>query len=230
MEIVEATPLAAWRAAAAHLISRGGEDFHVLLEFPMAGAHDEQPLRDYDPRTVLGAKYDLARDVANTIFPSKTRARSNSRRALYDRYLKINARRKHGRWGTYFERMIAFGPEPINQLERVIHALNTWRNSPKAALQLHLSSASTDALRPLGAPCLQYIQFCCPRPKALSLTAVFRNHDYCNKVLGNLFGLSRLLGFVAAETTREPLRVSSLSIHAYADTSLKKLSRLAKLD
>jgi hypothetical protein len=229
MEFVAATPVEAWKQATAHLIASNREAFNVGLQFP-ADAASEDALRDFDPRTVLGSGFDIARDVANTIFPSKSWAKTGVRTEFYRRYLAANARRRHGRWGTYFQRMISFGPNSVNQLEGLINALNTWRTSPKAALYCHLSAATVDNPRPLGAPCLQYVQFCCPDRRTLALTAIYRNHDYCNKVLGNLIGLARLLSFVAAQTNRTATYVTVLSVHAYFDTSVRNQKRLARLD
>lgn len=227
MIIEESSPLAAWQAASTHLIERGREDFNLLISFPCTMAGDEGPLNDYDPRTILGSKFDRARDVANTIFPAKTRANSSTRADLYKRYLKANGRGSKKGWGTYFERMISFGTYKVNQLERVIGALTGWgKKAYRAAFLMHTSSAETDKLRPLGGPCLQYVQFNCPNTTTIDLLAVYRNHDYCNKVLGNLFGLSRLLRFVCEESGRCPGKVTCLSVHAYFNTSVKKQKQL----
>ena len=226
MIIEEASPLAAWLAASAHLISKGGEDFNVLVSFPCMMASDESPLDNYDPRAVLGARFDRARDVANTIFPAKTRTNSGSRADFYKRYLKAHKRGKKKGWGTYFQRMITFGEQKVNQLERVIVALTSWPNTYRAAFIMHTSSAETDRLRPLGGPCLQYIQFNCPSSTIIDLLAVYRNHDYCSKVLGNYFGLSRLLEFVSKESGRQVGTISCLSVHAYLKTSMKKQKQL----
>jgi thymidylate synthase len=229
MIIEESSPLTAWQSASAHLMTGAGEDFNLLLSFPCAAAVDETPMKDYDPRTVLGSKFDCARDIANTIFPAKTWTNSATRNHFYERYLDAHRRGRRKSWGTYFERMITFGNKKVNQLERVIIALRTWPKSYRAAFLMHTSSSETDKLRPLGGPCLQYIQFSCPSSTTIDLVAVYRNHDYCNKVLGNLFGLSRLLRFVCEESGRNPGRVSCLSIHAYFNASVKKQKLLTRI-
>jgi thymidylate synthase len=155
------------------------------------------------------------------------RANSTTRSDFYIRYLKAHRRGKKKGWGTYFQRMIVFGAQRVNQLERVIIALTTWPNNYKAAFIMHTSSAETDRLRPLGGPCLQYIQFNCPTSTTIDLLAVYRNHDYCSKVLGNFFGLSRLLRFVCTESNRQVGNVSCLSVHAYFNSSIKKQKLLA---
>jgi thymidylate synthase len=104
----------------------------------------------------------MARNVANTIFPKKTFLNSKSRDDFYARYLRAHSRASQKRWGTYFERLISFGDSEVNQLENVIVALSTWKLTYRAAMNVHLSSADIDPLKPLGSPCLQYIQFNCP--------------------------------------------------------------------
>ncbi|HEY9869885.1 MAG TPA: hypothetical protein V6D08_12020 [Candidatus Obscuribacterales bacterium] len=230
MIIEEDSPLTAWRAACAHLFAKGGEDFNLFVSFPCASAANEQPLKDYNPRSVLGEDYDVARDVANTIFPSKTLANSRTRDDFYKRYLRAHSRRPTKSWGTYFQRLIAFGCSEVNQIERVIDALTTWKNTYRAALIMHTSSAETDTLRPLGGPCLQYVQFNCPNARLIDLLAVYRNHDYCNKVLGNYYGLSRLLKFISDQSGRQSGKVCCLSAHAYYNTSMRNQKRLAGID
>ena len=224
MEIIENSPVQAWRRGCEHLLRNHGEDRLLRLEFP-ANDHGEAALVAYDPRTRLGPNFDVARDVANTIFPAKTWAKSVDRVAFYDRYRETIRRRPPAGWGAYFSRMINFGAANINQLERVIDALSTWRTTPKTAFVMHLSSSETDNLRIMGAPCLQYVQFEV-RPDAVNLIAVYRNHDYCNKVLGNLFGLRRLLFFVCNEAQKNPGIVSSISLHAYFDASQTQMRTL----
>lgn len=226
MIIKENSPLAAWKSASDYLIVNKGEAYNIQVSFFCSEASDETPLQKYDPRKVLGKKFDCARDVANTIFPAKTWANSETREDFYERYQRAHKRNRKTSWGTYFERLIVFGNKKINQLERVINALTNWKRNCKAALVMHISSPETDNLRILGGPCLQYVQFNCPNKKQIDLVAVYRNHDYCNKVLGNFFGLSRLLKFVAEESGRLPGKVSCLSIHAYIETSLKKQKEL----
>ncbi len=226
MIIAESCPLAVWKTASNYLLQHRGEDYNLLLTFPCAGAADEAPLKQCSPRSVLGDRFDNARDVANTIFPARTWSKVNSRDELYGRYRRAHAKSSNRRWGTYFGRMIAFGQSEVNQLERVINALLKWPNSYRAALFIHTSSAETDKLRPLGGPCLQYLQFNCPNSKMVDMLAVYRNHDYCNKVLGNLYGLSRLLNFICDQSNRTAGAVSCLSAHAYFNASRRDQIRL----
>lgn len=225
--ISERSPLHAWRAASTYLIQEGGECQNLLVSFPCSSARDESPLVDYDPRAVLGNRFDRARDIANTIFPTKTLQNSSSRSDFYERYKKAHLRGRKKKWGTYFLRQIEFGAKKLNQLETIIDTMNTWpKKAYSAVFLMHLSSSETDTLKPLGGPCLQYIQFVCPTAREVDLVAVYRNHDFCNKVLGNYFGLSRLLNYVCEQTDMKPRTISCLSIHAFFATSLKNQKRL----
>jgi thymidylate synthase len=228
MNIVANSSVEAWIAVSNHLINTAEhEAFNVLVEINNVIA-DEILMLNYDPRS-LGKDFDSIRDVANTIFPLKSLTNSTGRANFYCRYLRAHSRSKHKRWGTYFQRFISFGAHKENQLENIIHALSSWPYSYKAAFTMHTSSVDTDSLKPLGNPCLQYVQFNCPDKERLDLVAVYRNHDYCNKALGNFIGLTRLLNFVAHETNRTVGSIACFSIHAYFDTSVKNQKQLTKL-
>jgi thymidylate synthase len=228
MHIREANPVEAWRSASRHLCGHGKQDYNMLVQFP-CNAADETQMPLFDPRST-SPRLDRIRDVANTIFPSRTWANSGGNRAtFYERYGRAHRRGRRKSWGTYFGRFIDFGEAGVNQLERLIKAHDAWPGSYRAAFFMHTSSAETDGLRRRGGPCLQYVQFVCTDAKNMDVLAVYRNHDYCNKALGNFFGLSRLLTFVCGEVGRSPGWVTCLSIHAYFDVSVPTQKILAKL-
>ena len=162
--------------------------------------------------------------------------------------------KKTDRWGTYFLRLISFDKASIinksirfnaphseiidkyilpnldkNQLEAVIGSLQNWASSYKGALYCHLSSISLDSLKPLGNPCLQYIQFSQSSPDVVDMTVVYRNHDYFNKALGNFIGLGQLLKYVCEVTNKIPGSLVCHSIHAYYDVSNEKMAKLCKI-
>ena len=72
---------------------------------------------------------------------------------------------------------------------------------------------------PYGGQCLSFLSFhVVPgTPRTLLLTAQYRNHYYIEKLLGNLIGLGRLMGFVAAETNSKVGSLTVLSTHAQID-------------
>ncbi len=159
--------------------------------------------------------------------------------------------KKYDRWGTYFTRLIWFDtidqiklhinssdsleqigkivnsyPGRLNQLESVISALTNWKSNEKAALYCHISSPMLDTLQPLGLPCLQFIQFTKANDGSIDLTAVYRNHDYFNKALGNFIGLGQLLEFVCNESNKTAGKLNCHSIRAYFRTSKTVLREL----
>lgn len=209
--------IGAWRAGLQYLMDNGTEASNlVLLVNNPIERSDHWHLR-FNPRA-HGVGYDNIRDVANTIFPARTHLRTTTRQEFYERYARAHGRRRHafpGSWGTYFERLTAFGSSKCNQLERAIDAMTRWTNNHKAAIVLHISSAETDGIRTRGGPCLQYLQVLCPTRGRVDLMAVYRSHDYFNKTLGNLVGLGRLQQFIANETEREVGRLVCHSVHAF---------------
>ena len=134
---------------------------------------------------------------------------------------------------TYFERLTGHRMDRAlvlheikeNRLRSVIEKINLWGKDIEAALYMH-TDLPTDTLRTRGAPCLQYVQF---RPfdgDQLELFALYRSHDYFNKVLGNMVGLQRMGKFVASETGRSFTRQTVFSIHPIRGTSKQNLRGL----
>ena len=72
---------------------------------------------------------------------------------------------------------------------------------------------------PYGGQCLSFLSFkLLPgAEKRLALTALYRNHYYIEKLLGNLIGLGRLMAFVAAEGGVGIGPLTVLSTHAKID-------------
>jgi hypothetical protein len=54
--------------------------------------------------------------------------------------------------------------------------------------------------------------------RRLALTALYRNHFYIEKLLGNLIGLGRLMAFVAKESGVAAGPLTVISTHAQIDT------------
>lgn len=217
--------LAAWKAAAAHLIAKvGTEESNLLIQIDQPVFWDPTWFKLMDPRSVRD-RGENPSDVANTIFPLKTFINSSSRDELYRRYKRAHKRGDTKSWGTYFGRMISFGVSKTNQIERAIDVLNTWEKSPGTSIVFHLSSCETDKPRPLGGPCLQLLQFQV-RDGRIDVTAVYRNHDYFNKALPNFVGIGRLLTFICAETGRTPGSLVCHSGHAYSSSGKAALSEL----
>ena len=172
--------------------------------------------------------------VANTIFPERL-YRRHSVPDLYDVYCKIYERveKNRGEWGRYFERMIrrpSVSGRDINPLAAIIEKLQqhvhgggrTFRNVYELAisdpaLDLPIYDPLRDAGRVMNRQCLSFLSFRLDDQKRLSLTAIYRNHYYIERLLGNLIGLARLMTFVGREADVNVGALTVVSAHAQVD-------------
>lgn len=222
VSIIQQNALEAWRDASSYLLSQRREAHALLVEIEQPTYFDQQWLIDYNPQRYNANLNDL-RKVIRTIFPYILWRQCETRTDLYQRYMRIYNASRNRSWGTYFQRLIDFkiqqrGGNGINQLENVIQKIISWPVRSKTALKMHISSPVLDVLRPRNGPCLQYLQF--HVGDTLSMTAIYRNHDFTNKALGNYIGLGRLLDFVASEVGKAPGKLTCFSIHAEIPASI----------
>lgn len=173
----------------------------------------------------LSASDKSVETVANTIFPASLYHLYGAP-AVFDvfRDKVLKKVRRSERWsGYYFERMIQYpvpaGEQP-NQLWAIVERLRD--NGVKALNKYELSLF--DPVRdvdnsPYGGQCLSFISFkIVPgEKKTLTLTAMYRNHFYVEKLLGNLIGLGRLMSFVARESNLKVGPLTVVSTHAEID-------------
>ena len=206
-----------------------------MIEIEDPVAFDATWVKAFNPRSVQGSADDI-RDVMDTIFPGRLWAAANGNRAeFYERYLTrhkraMRWRRNRGRWGTYFERLVSFGhTNPINQLEIAIGKLNQWPTRNTTGLVFHLSSPATDSPRTRGGPCWHFGEILWHADGKIDLVAVYRNHDFYNKALGNYLALAQLLAFIAQASGKTPGKLICHSLHAYSDKSMAALAALAQL-
>lgn len=225
------TALAAWKEGVAAVLAAGGQRSNLLVTVQHPCELDPNWLIARSPHR-FAPRGDDIRDVANTIFPEKLAARSGTRVALYEQYLKRHDRTRRwqrGRhaWGTYFERLIRFPASGVNQLERAIDKLRTWPTRNTTGLVFHLSSPAVDAPRTRGGPCWHYGEILWNADGSLDLVAVYRNHDFFNKALGNYIGLGRLLRFICDQSGKRPGTLVCHSVHAYHEGSQAALRAMA---
>lgn len=232
--VEEQNALLAWQRGC-NLLLKETESFNLVTVVTDPVFCDNSWFRDYNPKSVKPEIQSLS-DVVTTIFPYKFVDRGYSRSQFYQRYQERHERAKRihqgtrTSWGTYFLRMTSFGVKRVNQLDDAIEGIRSWTRNHKAAMVIHTSSAETDSVRKhTGNPCLQYIELLCPDAKTISLMAVYRNHDYFGKVLGNFIGLGQLLSFICQETGRNPGPLVCHSAHAYAESSKTQLKKLARI-
>jgi hypothetical protein len=65
--------------------------------------------------------------------------------------------------------------------------------------------------------CLSFLSFKLDHKNQLMLTAVYRNHYYTERLLGNLIGLARLMAFVGYEAGVPVGPLTVVSTHAVID-------------
>jgi thymidylate synthase len=168
--------------------------------------------------------------VANTIFPQSIYDRHGSP-DFYSVYLeKVYPRIKksQGDWGRYFERMISFPLNkkgvPINPLQDIVDKMRKQMQGPrcfKNVYELTIYDPIRDAGPVMNRQCLSFLSFklTAGEPRRLLLTAVYRNHYYVERLLGNLIGLGRLMRFVANEVGASVGDLTIVSSHAEIDSA-----------
>ncbi|MDI9863505.1 hypothetical protein QM480_04170 [Flectobacillus sp. DC10W] len=214
--------LTAWRDAC-NFILQNGKGFNLVVQIENPLNYTDQQFSDITNSDITTPK--KVADVSNTIFPSKLYLRNQSitleqfyrkHESIYLRGKTMHSKNK-SRWGNYFLRFTRFGELDQNQLQKIIKAINTRTKQYSACYIMHVSSIDLDSnTRALGNPCLQYVQFGL-EGDTINLTAVYRNHDFANKALGNYIGLSKLLEFVCNQTGRNVGTFVCHSIHYYMD-------------
>ena len=221
----------AWLAAskAVHALPRH-ESHHVLIDI-------DDPVSETDKDRAVIAEVDsylvehsetgfLVRTVANTIFPQSTYEDHGSP-AFYNVYIEKvfpKLKRSSRDWGRYFERMMAHptpaGPENlldklVRKMKRNVESKSPYRNIYELPIYNPVKDAEGS---PRGGQCLSYLSFRIDKERRLLLSAVYRNHYYTEKLLGNMVGLGRLMQFVADEAGLTVGPLSILSTHAVVDT------------
>jgi len=217
----------AWREAVRAVDGqRGHVAYNVILD--VADPIDNATLADARIAVVdefLSGCEKSVETVANTIFPA----------GLYRRYGApdffgvfrdniLKKVRRSERWsGYYFERMIQYpvqAGEPPNQLWDIVQRLKNEDVRALNKFELSLFDPARDVDNsPYGGQCLSFMSFkVVPgTEKTLTLTAMYRNHFYVEKLLGNLIGLGRLMDFVAREASLKVGALTVVSTHAEID-------------
>ena len=101
----------------------------------------------------------------------------------------------------YFERLIAYSENKINQLEYIIETYTKKGNHRRSALQASLYDPTCDATdqRQRGFPCLQQVGFSRIGKSGLCVTGYHPKEHILDRVYGNYLGLCRLGQFMASE-------------------------------
>lgn len=217
----------AWLDAGVALKRAGGSLGGVML-------HIEEPCRvDEDEAKVLKHVDSFLRKygahpiatVSNTVFPAAL-DQGDGIEGLSERYLPVYGRRmcRQGEWGRYFHRMIAWKGEkgPINQLAAIIGMLQTSTSDGgrfyENTYEIALFDPARDLRKRVNRQCLSLIELKPERCGRLHMMALYRNHFYIQRTLGNLIGLGRLLEFIAREAGLSTGSLTIQSTHAELDT------------
>jgi thymidylate synthase len=224
----------AWLEASLAVKSRSGHEAHNVIigvEDPTAGATLAHPVvarvnayLQKHAKSEAGASIEC---IANTIFPKTLYGIHGAPKFIQVFHERVLPKiRKGKRWsGYYFDRMTSV-PSPdgkiINQLwDNIIQRINNEKNTSLNKFELSLFDPQRDVdLSCYGGQCLSFLSFKLQpgSPRTLLMTAIYRNHYYTEKLLGNLIGLGRLMEFVAAETKTKVGPLVVHSTHAEIDT------------
>lgn len=218
----------AWLNAARVLCEQGDcVGLHVEIAAPLS--FDGAVVAFHD--RVLRAHGKIAsKHVAATIFPDglwrkngrgdpeRLFSEYNKPRGYFDRLERRRKLSRHNDWGTYFQRMsaVGFSDRGEGQLSQALRALQR-DGKPAGAIHLH-TGLPRDGIRKIGGPCLQIVTVHAERNDngySLSACALYRNHDFFEKALGNYIGLGQLLGFLANCSQMQVAKLHVISGHAY---------------
>jgi thymidylate synthase len=229
--VVGDNAVAAWKAGCHMVLAAPGAKIRNLItEIEKPTLTNPDWLRNYDPMSV-GAD-DRLSVAAKVLFPAFPRKNGETREQYYSHWAAVLRRgrktgRLHSSWGsTYFERLLTLDGSD-NQIERAIHVLTTWQRK-ETAIVMHLSAPHVDKLKPIGSPCLQFAEILWSGDDTIDLVALYRNHDFLKKALGNFIGLGRLLAFIASESNKKPGKVICHSVRAYCNSTTKLRKLVAK--
>lgn len=210
--------------SAAHAIQTEGEGYNVIIDVERptefntgdnaAAKLVDQFLRTHDQNPLS--------TVANTIFPQAL-YEEHGAPAFYSEYLAVFDSLSRPGWGRYFERMTRHkrmdGIE-YNPLQVLVERLAGRQEKQQytSAYELAIYDPLQDGRVFRGGQCLSFLSFKLHPTRGICLTAIYRNHTYITRCLGNLIGLGRLQAFVAKESGYPLGSLTCISTHAELDT------------
>ena len=223
----------AWLEAVQAVDVRPGHEAHnVIIDIgdPLVGSASDSAIVDAVDSFLREHDRWPIETVANTIFPQWTYDRHGIpdlyKVYLGDVYPRI--KKSQGDWGRYFERMISFPlqrkGESINPLGDIVDKMKRQVDGGRVfqnVYELTIYDPIRDAGPVMNRQCLSFLSFKVTddSPRRLLLTALYRNHYYIERLLGNLIGLGRLMAFVARETGVTVGDLTIISTHAEIDSA-----------
>jgi hypothetical protein len=224
----------AWGRVLLYILDHSGTKATPVL-VSLTKFTDGEPEEDGDIRRQLdlclrAKEKQSVHTVANTLFPRSLYRLAGYNRARlyelflenYDRYVALEPS-KNGR-GMYFQRLIDYGPQKINQLEFII---SQYRSRPGVRSSMFQATTFDPALdntnaAQLAFPCMQQISFV-PVHEGLVVNAFYASQQLFDKAYGNYLGICRLGNFVAREMGLPLARVNCFA-------GVLKLERIRKTD
>lgn len=207
-----------------HKAKDGYCDYNVILNIAAPlGDFSDDDLQIYNAVNsfLIAHSEGPIETVAGTIFPASFYTATQNKSGVFEDYPQFMEKLIKG-WGSYAFRMVRRTDESgniFNPLEKIIDKINTQPTRGKCLeigllpfdADIQLYDPRKDRNVYMGGPCLSHISIKVIDAKRINLTAIYRNHFYVQRLLGNLIGLSQLLGFVAKETS---MQVGDLIIHS----------------
>ena len=231
----QATRARAWLAATQVVNAMPDHEAHnviINIENPLVRSGEDETVEALVDQYLRTNECMPLRSVANTIFPEALYRRHGSP-AFFKVYLEQvfpRLRRSSSDWGRYFDRLTRYETATkgtINPLEDLVEKMRDQIESDrtfKNIYELNVYDPVKDAGRVMGRQCLSFLSFKLTGNNQLNLTAVYRNHYYTGRLLGNMIGLGNLMGFIAAETGAEVGSLTIVSTHAEVDCPSSRAS------
>jgi hypothetical protein len=198
--------------------------YNVIIDVDQPAIHDalDNQVISHVDRFLRSRDQNPISTVANTIFPQALYAQHGAPN-FYDAYLQGYDRLAQKGWGRYFERLIRHktldGTE-YNPLDLLINRLRDRRNATQrftSAYELAVYDPLRDGRLFRGGQCLSFLSFKLHPERGLTLTAMYRNHTYVTRCLGNLIGLGRLQAFIGNQSGFPIGPLTCISTHAELD-------------
>jgi thymidylate synthase len=111
---------------------------------------------------------------------------------------------------TYGQRLRNWD-DRVDQIDYVIRKLKTGNNTRRATAVTWIPYIDTEVDE---VPCMIIDDFKL-RDGKVHLTTLFRSHDFAGAYPANLYGLSRLLGYVAEQSGQPPGTITTVSVSAH---------------
>jgi thymidylate synthase len=112
-------------------------------------------------------------------------------------------------WGRYFERLTKWSKvrggqittiNPLHDLIEFMRGQIAGQRAYRNVYEMTIYDPARDAGKISNRQCLSFLSFKLTTDHRLLLTAVYRNHAYISRGLGNFIGLGRLQAFVAQQS------------------------------